>query len=368
MRELGARWPSVRDSVERAVAAIRSGRPVVVVDADRQNEGDLIFAAEHATTELLAFVIRHTSGFVCVALPADDCNRLGLPPMSYASGDKYAAAYRVSVDLRGRGTGISAADRATTIAALASSSAQSAHFTRPGHVVPLAARDGGVLQRPGRTEAAVDLARLAGLRPAGGLCEIVSTDTPSEMAHGPELERFAAEHGIEIVGIGDLVAYRRRTESQVRRHADAALPTSHGEFRAVGYRGVHDGAEHMALVAGDVHGTDVPVHVHTECLTGDVFGSTACDCRKDLDRGLATVAGERRGVIVYIRAQGRPYACGLSGAPSTGDSDRTDTVVASILADLEVTSVRSVHHEASRPIRIDRSSLRSATLAEKTSA
>ncbi len=164
MRELGARWPSVRDSVERAVAAIRSGRPVVVVDADRQNEGDLIFAAEHATTELLAFVIRHTSGFVCVALPADDCNRLDLPPMSYASGDKYAAAYRVSVDLRGRGTGISAADRATTIAALASSSAQSAHFTRPGHVVPLAARDGGVLQRPGRTE---QLSTWLGLRACG---------------------------------------------------------------------------------------------------------------------------------------------------------------------------------------------------------
>ena len=341
MRNLGTASP-MRENVERAVAAIATGHPVVVVD-EHEDGGDLVFAAEHATTELLAFVVRHTSGLVCVALTDEDCDRLELPPMYPRNENKLGAAYRVSVDLRGTGTGISAADRARTIAALASSVAAPGDFTRPGHVMPLAARDGGVLQRPGRAEAAVDLARLAGSRPAGGLCEVVSTERPCEMAGGAELTRFAAEHGLEIVTIADLATYRRRAEAQVRRLAAAALPTVHGHFRALGYRGVHDGAEHMVLISGDVqNGAGVPLYVHTECLTGDVLGSTACDCGNALERGLAAVSAEECGVVVYVRPAAGPHACGLSEVPPSGDSEWQATIVESILADLHIASVRPV--------------------------
>lgn len=361
MRDHDTAWPLVRDGVERAVAAIRSGHLVVVVDdADREYEGDLIFAAELATTETLAFVIRHTSGFVCVALPEETCNRLDLPMMCRESSDKFGTAYRVTVDLDGQGTGISATDRAATIAALASRSAMPSDFTRPGHVIPLAAREGGVLARMGHTEAAVDLARLAGLYPAGGLCQIVSTDSPTEMARGPELERFAAEYNIEIISIADLVDYRRATEEQVRRHATAALPTAHGEFVAFGYRGVHDDAEHLALVVGDVQGADVPVYVHTECLTGDALGSRACDCGGALERSLDVVADEGCGVVVYMRPPGRPRACGLfessslySGGFSLYSGGRASIVVDSILTDLNVTAPRPPHTSEVQHPRID---------------
>jgi 3,4-dihydroxy 2-butanone 4-phosphate synthase/GTP cyclohydrolase II len=330
------------DRVEEALAAVAAGRPVVVVDdADREDEGDLVFAAECATPELLAFTVRHTSGFVCVALPESECARLALPPMHHTLGDRFGTAYRVTVDLRGTGTGISATDRARTVAALAAADTGPADLVRPGHVVPLAARDGGVLRRPGHTEAAVDLARLAGMRPAGALCEIVSTARPGEMARGAELERFARDHDLVLVSIAELAAHRERTEAQVVRAATTALPTGLGQFRAVGYRGVADGAEHVALVHNEVdEGLDVPVHVHVECLTGDVFGSLACGCRAALENALRTITAAGRGVVVYARPSGGVRACGVLDPlrPPSG----TAVPAASILRDLGVRSVRLV--------------------------
>jgi 3,4-dihydroxy 2-butanone 4-phosphate synthase/GTP cyclohydrolase II len=289
-------------TIEQALADIAAGRPVIVADdADRENEGDLIFAAERVTTELVAFMVRHCSGFICVPMPEEECDRLELPPMYHTNQDRRGTAYTVTVDAReGVTTGISAADRARTIQALAAPTTTAANLARPGHVVPLRARSGGVLRRPGHTEAAVDLARMAGLRPVGVLCELVNDD--GTMRRLPELVTFAAEHGLTLVSIADMIAYRRHTERQVERVAEARIPTDHGVFRAVGYRATHDDAEHVALVYGDLgDGHDVLVRVHSECLTGDVFGSLRCDCGPQLDAGLARVAEEGRGVVLYVR-------------------------------------------------------------------
>jgi 3,4-dihydroxy 2-butanone 4-phosphate synthase/GTP cyclohydrolase II len=290
--------------IDRAVADVAAGRPVIVVDdEERENEGDLIFAAARATPELLAFTVRYTSGYICVPLTGADCDRLGLPPMFHTNQDKRGTAYTVTVDAReGVTTGISAADRARTIRLLADPDAKSVDFARPGHVVPLRAKEGGVLRRPGHTEAAVDLARLAGLPPVGVLCEIVSAKDPGEMARRDELEVFAAEHDLVLITIADLIAYRRRFEKQVVRVAEARIPTLHGEFTAIGFDSLLDGVEHIALIAGDIgDGTDVLVRVHSECLTGDVLGSLRCDCGPQLDAALAAVAAEGRGVVLYVR-------------------------------------------------------------------
>ncbi len=292
------------DSIERAIAAIAAGKAVVVVDdEDRENEGDLIFAAELATPELVAFMVRYTSGYICVPMIESDCDRLDLPPMFHTNQDKRGTAYTVTVDAReGVTTGISATDRARTIRLLAAADTSPIDFTRPGHVVPLRAREGGVLRRTGHTEAAVDLARMAGLRPAGVLCELVSQQDEGNMARLEECKSFAAEHGLAIISIADLVAHRRRSESQVQRVAEARIPTRHGEFRAVGYDSVLDGIEHIALVRGEIgDGQDVLVRVHSECLTGDVFGSRRCDCGPQLDAALAAVAEAERGVVLYVR-------------------------------------------------------------------
>jgi 3,4-dihydroxy 2-butanone 4-phosphate synthase/GTP cyclohydrolase II len=292
------------DSIERALADIAAGRPVVVVDdEDRENEGDLIFAAEKATPELLAFMVRYTSGYICVPLTGTDCDRLDLPPMYHTNQDRRGTAYAVTVDAReGVTTGISAADRARTIRLLADPSAGAADFSRPGHVVPLRAKDGGVLRRPGHTEAAVDLARMAGLRPAGVLCEIVSQKDTGDMARRDELEVFAADHELQLISIADLIAYRRRFEKQVERVAEARIPTVHGSFRAVGYDSLIDGIEHIAMVFGEIgDGEDVLVRVHSECLTGDVMGSLRCDCGPQLDAALGVVAAEGRGIVLYMR-------------------------------------------------------------------
>jgi 3,4-dihydroxy 2-butanone 4-phosphate synthase / GTP cyclohydrolase II len=323
--------------VRAALTAIADGLPVVVVDdVDRENEGDLIFAASRATSRLVAFTVRHTSGFVCVAMPGEDCDRLGLPPMRAQGGDRFGTAYRVTVDLRGTGTGISATSRATTIAALSSPHATAADFLRPGHVVPLMARPGGVLERRGHTEAAVDLTRLAGLPPAGALSEIVSEERPGEMARGAELERFADRHALALLSIADLVRYRRWTEPQVQRAVSTSLPTAHGTFRALGYRALHDSAEHMALLAGEVDGDgDVPVYVHRECLSGDVLRSTACACGHALDDAMARFAAAGRGVIVYLRPAGAAQACGLLDVPER-DGIADAAVADGILADLGV--------------------------------
>jgi 3,4-dihydroxy 2-butanone 4-phosphate synthase/GTP cyclohydrolase II len=290
--------------IEQAISDIAAGRPVIVVDdEDRENEGDLIFAAEKATPELLAFMVRYTSGYICVPLTETDCDRLDLPPMFHTNQDVRGTAYTVTVDAKeGVSTGISAADRAHTIRLLANAESVAGDFTRPGHVVPLRAKEGGVLRRPGHTEAAIDLATMAGLRPAGVLCEIVSQKDEGDMARREELEVFAAEHDLAIISIADLIDYRRRKEVQVVRVAEARIPTAHGAFRAVGYDSKLDGIEHIALVYGDIEdGEDILVRVHSECLTGDVFCSLRCDCGPQLDSALATVAAEGRGVVLYMR-------------------------------------------------------------------
>jgi len=289
-------------TIQQAVADVAAGRAVVVVDdADRENEGDLIFAAEKASPELVAFMVRHTSGFICAPLTDADADRLELPPMFHTNQDKRGTAYTVTVDAReGVSTGISAADRARTIRLLADPTTGPGDLTRPGHVVPLRAKAGGVLRRTGHTEAAVDLARMAGLRAAGVLCEIVNDD--GSMARLPDLVPFAAGHGLTLISIADLVAYRRHHESQVDRIAEAAIPTPFGVFRAVGYESRLDGTDHVALVRGDLgDGEEVLVRVHSECLTGDVFGSRRCDCGPQLQASLERVAAEGRGVVLYVR-------------------------------------------------------------------
>lgn len=292
------------DNVEHAIAQIALGRPVVVIDdEDRENEGDLILAAELATAESIAFMIRHTSGFLCVAVTEADADRLDLPPMYRVNQDARGTAYTVTVDARClTGTGISASDRSSTIRLLADPTAGPADLSRPGHVVPLRAVDGGVLRRPGHTEAAVDLARAAGLAPVGALSEIVSVESPTEMARRPELMRFAAEHDLAMVSIAELVAYRRRSEKLVERVTSARVPLREGTFTAMGYRAAYDNREHIALVYGDIgDGQDVLVRVHSECLTGDVLGSLRCDCGWQLAAALEAVAAEGRGVVLYMR-------------------------------------------------------------------
>ena len=246
-------------------------------------------------------MVRYTSGYICASLTEDDCDRLDLPPMHHTNQDRRGTAYMVTVDARkGVSTGISAADRARVIRLLADPSTTPDDLARPGHVVPLRAREGGVLRRTGHTEAATDLTRLAGLRPAGVLCELVNDD--GTMMRVPDLERFCAEHSLVLVTIADLVMYRRRTEKQVELVAEARLPTRHGDFRVAGYRGDYDSAEHVALVMGDLgDGRDVLVRAHSECLTGDVFGSLRCDCGLQLDTAMELVAKEGRGVVLYIR-------------------------------------------------------------------
>jgi 3,4-dihydroxy 2-butanone 4-phosphate synthase / GTP cyclohydrolase II len=292
------------DSIERAVADIAAGKAVVVVDdEDRENEGDLIFAAEKATPELMAFMIRHTSGYVCVPMTSAELDRLEVPLMVSTNQERMRTAYTVTVDAReGVTTGISAADRARTCQVLADPATTPYDLTRPGHVNPLRALEGGVLRRAGHTEAAVDLCRLAGLSPVGVICEIVSEKDEHGMARLDELKAFAATHDLAIISIADLIAWRRRTEKQVARVAEAQIPTAHGVFRAVGYQSVLDGTDHVALVQGDIgDGQDVLVRVHSECLTGDVFGSRRCDCGPQLDAALAAVKAEGRGVVLYVR-------------------------------------------------------------------
>ncbi len=290
------------DSIDRAIADIAAGLAVVVVDDDdRENEGDLVVAASMITPQLVAFMVRHTSGVVCVPMEGNTLDHLGLPPMTTRNEDAKQTAYTVSVDARhGVSTGISAADRAHTIARLVDPRTGPQDLTRPGHIFPLRAVDGGVLRRAGHTEAAVDLARLAGLPPAGVISEVVDDD--GSMARLPRLLRFANEHGLAIVSIADLVAYRRRTERTVERVADAKLPTSHGQWRAIGYRDTLDDTELIALVMGEIgDGEDILVRTHSECLTGDVFGSLRCDCGPQLDAAMSVIAAEGRGVVLYIR-------------------------------------------------------------------
>jgi 3,4-dihydroxy 2-butanone 4-phosphate synthase/GTP cyclohydrolase II len=288
--------------VEEAIKKFAAGEPVVVVDdSDRENEGDLIVAAEYATQERIAFILRNTSGVLCVAMPGARCDELYLPLMVPEGQDSHGTAFTVTVDARrGTTTGISAGDRATTVRMLADSGAAASDFARPGHVFPLRSRDGGVLRRRGHTEAASDLARLAGLSSVAALCEIVHPD--GTMMRLAALEAFAREHSLAMLHIDDLVAYRRRREPIVDLVAEARLPTRHGPFVARVFRDRIDGVDHVALVRGEVRGAEsVLVRVHSECLTGDLFGSLRCDCGAQLESSLGRVAEEGQGVVVYLR-------------------------------------------------------------------
>ena len=313
--------------VQEAIDAIgRLGMAVVVDDEDRENEGDLVMAAEAATPENIAFFLAHTSGVICVPLLPERADKLELPLMVTANTEAQRTAFTVSVDYRhGTTTGISATDRAATIGALIDPSTQPTDLNRPGHIFPLRYRVGGVLKRAGHTEATVDLARAAGLTPAGVLCEIVTEDK-SEMARLPELERFAKKHDLPIISIAELIRYRRRNEKLVRLVSEARIPAEGGQFRAYVYESVLDGEQHLALVMGEVAGQeDVLVRVHSECLTGDVFGSLRCDCGPQLRASLARIEEEGRGVLIYLRGhEGRGIGLGhkIRGLPAAGRGAR----------------------------------------------
>jgi 3,4-dihydroxy 2-butanone 4-phosphate synthase / GTP cyclohydrolase II len=291
----------VLDDVDRAIKDIAAGRPVLVVDDEnRENEGDIIFAASQATPELLAFMIRYTSGVICMPMREAELDRLNLPQMTSNNTEHHRTAFTVSVDARdGVGTGISAADRATTISKLVDPATTAADLVRPGHVFPLRYAEGGVLRRAGHTEAAVDLARLAGLPEAGVLAEVVNDD--GTMARLPELRAFADTHDLALISIEQLIEYRRRTERQLIRQAQTRIPNAYGQWQALGYQHEFDGTEYLALVLGDVAGADVLTRLHSECLTGDVFGSLRCDCGAQLDAAMAAIAAEGRGVVLYLR-------------------------------------------------------------------
>jgi 3,4-dihydroxy 2-butanone 4-phosphate synthase/GTP cyclohydrolase II len=355
------------DPVPAAVEAIARGQIVVVVDdEDRENEGDLVMAAEHATTEKMAFIVRHTSGFVCVAMTGHRATTLGLPLMVPATenGEVLGTAFGVSVDARdGVTTGISAADRAVTANKLACSRTRADDLTRPGHMMPLLARSGGVLERAGHTEATVDLCRIAGLESVGVLCELVEDD--GEMSRRASLFRFARRHDLRIVSVRDIIEHRRRNERIVSRVSEARIPTEFGDFAAYAFQ-AHHGVEHIALVAGTPHLVDSAnaatpmVRVHSECLTGDILGSLRCDCGPQLRDSLQAIAAEGSGVLVYLRGhEGRGIGLGAKLAAyrlqeagyDTVDANlelgfpvdaRNYAVAAAVLRDLGVTRVRLI--------------------------
>ena len=299
------------DTIERAIAEIAAGRMVVVVDdEDRENEGDLVAAAAKADGSMINFMAKYGRGLVCAPLTAQRADTLQLQPMVGQNQDSYGTAFTVSVDaVAGITTGISAEERAKTVLALADPQSTPDSFRRPGHVFPLVAKDGGVLSRAGHTEAAVDLAVLAGFAPAGVICEVMKDD--GTMARVPDLQVFAEEHGLALISIKDLIAYRRRHEKMIQRIASPQLPTQWGAFQGHGYHSMVDDQVHVAMVCGDIgDGHDVLVRVHSECLTGDVFHSLRCDCGQQLASAMQQIQAEGRGVLLYMRQEGRGIGLG----------------------------------------------------------
>src|SRR3954466_3214843 len=293
-------------TIEEAIEDIRAGKMVVVCDApERENEGDLTMAAQFATPDAINFMARNGRGLICLALTPERCDELGLDLMTAKNEAGFKTAFTISVEAReGVSTGISAHDRAHTIQVAVDPRSEAHDLVQPGHVFPLKAKGGGVLERAGQTEAAVDLARLAGLIPAGVICEVMKDD--GTMARVPDLVEYCDEHDLKMITVADLIAYRQRTERLIERGAEAVLPTAFGEFTAIGFRSLVDGKHHVAMVKGEVDGEpDILVRMHSECLTGDVFHSLRCDCGEQLESALAMIEREGRGVLVYLAQEGR---------------------------------------------------------------
>jgi 3,4-dihydroxy 2-butanone 4-phosphate synthase / GTP cyclohydrolase II len=293
-------------TIEEAIEDIREGKMVVVCDAeDRENEGDLTMAAQFVTPEAINFMATHGRGLICLALTGERCDELGLDLMAAKNESPFQTAFTVSIEAReGITTGISAHDRAHTVQVAIDPSSRPHDLVQPGHIFPLKAKDGGVLERTGQTEAAVDLARLAGLNPSGVICEVMNDD--GTMARVPDLERYCAKHRLKMVTVADLIAYRRRHDKLIERVVEAGLPTKFGDFNVVGFRSLVDDKHHVAMVKGEVAGEeDVLVRVHSECLTGDVFHSLRCDCGQQLEDALARIELEGRGVLLYLAQEGR---------------------------------------------------------------